>query len=281
MHIRQMIEKDIDFAFACTQAEKWAGETRDVFEIFFKHNPQGCFVAEIDGERMGICVATGYRQHGFVGELIITPPWRGQGHGTRLFDHAVRALQASGIPNAYLDGALDAVPIYERYGFVKICPSLRFLGKLPGQDHPSIRPMTPADLAVIAPQDTHLFGDDRGAFLRLRLESLPGHAVVQDGPNGIVGYAMARPGVGVLQVGPVAVWGDGADPLALIEALALKAQGSPIRLGVLESNPQAAALFRGDSRFEEQKPCWRMVLGGSPRLGAHHGLFSVGSAAKG
>ncbi len=34
-------------------------------------DPAGCFVATEGGERIGICVATGYGKIGFIGELIV------------------------------------------------------------------------------------------------------------------------------------------------------------------------------------------------------------------
>ena len=57
LHIRTMDPPDLDFAAACTAAEGWLTETRQSFDGFYAYDPAGCFVAELDGKRVGICVA--------------------------------------------------------------------------------------------------------------------------------------------------------------------------------------------------------------------------------
>lgn len=130
--IRNMDQSDIDFAFECTRTEGWLSETVNVFNSFFTHDPDGCFAAEINSERVGICVATKYVKNGFVGELIVVKDYRGRGIGSKLFGKAIDYLKSNGIENIYLDGDLGAVPIYEKFGFRKMCKSLRFVGPLKG-----------------------------------------------------------------------------------------------------------------------------------------------------
>ena len=133
MIIRRMEASDIDFAFACTSAEGWQSK-KEAFEGFLAHDPAGCFVGELDGRRIGICVGTKYQSHGFIGNLIVVRDMRGRGYGGRLFKHAIQYLQSSGVESVFLDGASDAVPIYEKAGFRRICKSLRFVGKVEGRD---------------------------------------------------------------------------------------------------------------------------------------------------
>jgi hypothetical protein len=65
-----MQENDLDFAVACTQHEQWQSETREDFETFLQYNPQGCFIYEVEQQRVGMCVAIDY---GAVGPR---PAWR-------------------------------------------------------------------------------------------------------------------------------------------------------------------------------------------------------------
>jgi len=202
MNIREMNLSDIDFAFSCTKSEGWISETKEDFRGFLEYNPQGCFIAEVQSKRIGMCVATAYRENGFIGELIIIKEMRGQGYGSLLFDNSVRYLLAKGIKNIYLDGDLDAVSIYEKAGFRKINKSLRFVGKIPGKYHSFVRKVKPEDIKTICEIDKELFGDNRDFFLERRITLYPDYCFILDMANKINGYIMARPGSGVVSVGP-------------------------------------------------------------------------------
>ena len=139
MLIRQMTYADARFAYECTDKEGWQGSLEDTFIGHLEYDADGCFVAEKNGRRIGICVATKYETSGFIGMLIVIEEERGKGYGTQLFRKAIRYLNDNNIRNIYLDGDLDAVPIYEKYGFRKVCKSLRFIGKIEAEDSDLIR----------------------------------------------------------------------------------------------------------------------------------------------
>jgi len=281
MRIREMIRSDVGFAYGCVSAEGWAGETPEVFETFLSHDPRGCWVAESEGRPVGICVATRYRATGFIGELIVIKEERGKGVGGSLFRCALDYLRACGVASICLDGDLDAVPIYERAGFRKVCRSLRFVGTSRGRRAPGVRQARGEDLPRIRAMDSDLFGDDRGFFIDRRLAAHPEYCFVRETGGGIVGFIMARPGVGVLSVGPWAARGGDADAVLLLEAVAAAAGGVPLRLGILERNKRAVGLVRAIGSFEETTPSWRMAFGPSDALGIHDDLLAVGSAATG
>src|SRR5512136_2214277 len=130
MNVRQMLLSDLDFAASCTAAEGWRSETRPVFEGYLTYDPAGCLVAEMSGERVGICVATGYGPCGFIGELIVSQEWRGRGIGRQLLESAVENLRSRGAASIFLDGVPAAVPLYERAGFRRVCRSMRLTGTL-------------------------------------------------------------------------------------------------------------------------------------------------------
>jgi GNAT superfamily N-acetyltransferase len=286
VHIRAMTPADLDFAASCTAAEGW-GSQRGEFEGFYAHAPEGCLVAETGSERIGICVATPYSEHGFLGMLIVCPEARGRGVGRRLLEHAIAYLHGRGVRSIYLDGALAAVPLYERLGFRKICRSLRFSGTLPGRAHPHVRPMVEADLSVVCALDRLAFGADRGFFLERRLAGDPALCKVLEQDGQIAGFMLGRRTEGLVSIGPWVARPEVKRPADLLESLAGEAGEAAIGLGVLETNRAAADTVRALGLAERAAPPWRMALGPSgasenpDALGASPLAYAVGSPAKG
>ena len=276
-----MTPGDIEFAFACTAAEGWAGETPAVFEAYLAHDPRGCFVADFGTKRAGVCVATRYRRCGFIGELVVVKEFRGHGIGKTLFETSLDYLRSSGMKTVYLDGDLEAVPFYERMGFRKITRSLRFVGSLRGAAGPGVRPARLADTRRICEIDRELFGDDRAFFIEHRLVAHPDLCFVSETAGEVSGFIMARPGVGVLSVGPWTAGRSDHEAVGLLETLASAPVAGRLRMGVLEMNSRALNLVRSMRVFKEETPSWRMVLGPDERLAFHEDLIAIGSAAKG
>jgi len=279
--IREMRPDDLDFAYGCTVSVGWSGEGKDVFRIFLEHDPRSCLIAEVDGRRAGICVATRYLNNGFIGEMIVIPEMRIFGIGRHLFQRALDTLSAQGISSIYLDGDLNAVPFYESAGFKKICRSLRFKGKVRGKRHPGIRRAQPADIDRICQLDRDLFGDDRSFFLRARAARYPELCLVQEEQNRLSGYILAMPGQGLTAVGPWAALNPDGSALPLLEHLSFQVAETVLRIGILEKNEDAVKLVHSQPGLKEAPFSWFMVRGPSTRLGIHPALQAIGSAAKG
>lgn len=280
--IRAMRDADLDFAAACTRAEGWSSETREVFTWALGFDPGGCLVAEGEDGLAGICVATCYGALGFIGELIVRPEHRGCGLGRRLLDRAIDDLSGRGARAIALDGVPRAVRLYERAGFRKVCRSLRFAGTLPVVPTPEVRPAEPADLPAIAALDREVFGADRSYFLAQRLAA---HAdlcrVRTRGDGRIAGYVLGRRWAEGCQAGPW-VQPPGLDePAGLALSLAAASGGRPVVLGVLESNAAATALARRLPLQERADPPWRMVRADWRPAPRETWQVTIGSPAKG
>jgi len=280
VRVREMTPADIDFATALTHAAGWASESLEVFAAFLAHEARGCFIAEVGGEKAGVCVATKYVKNGFIGELIVSKHMRVFGTGQILFQKALDHLLAGQVESICLDGDLNAVSYYESMGFRKICRSLRFRGKIRGKKHAHVRRLQAGDLDGLCAMDRELFGDDRGFFLRRRAEISPGLCLVSEKEGRLGGWIMARPGDGLLAVGPWAVL-NMEDAAPLLEHLASENGTAVFRIGVLEKNMEAAQLLRSWPGLQENIHSWFMVRGASDRLGNHPGLYAIGSGAKG
>ncbi len=273
--------QDLDFAAGYTAAEGWASETRAQFEGFLAHDEGGCLVAEEEGRRIAICVATGYGTIGFVGELIVIPEARGRGVGRALLDRAVEHLQGRGAQSISLDGVLAAVSLYERAGFRKVCRSLRFAGKVRGRERPLVRPMQVGDLDAVRALDRVAFGADRGFFLERRLALYPGWCRVLEQSGGIAGFVMGRPAGSRVSAGPWVVRQDVERPADLLEGLAAEGEEVELGLGILETNEGAVATVRALGFAVIEDTTWRMVLGAAVTPGCSAEAMAIGSPAKG
>ncbi|MBN1147115.1 MAG: GNAT family N-acetyltransferase [Anaerolineales bacterium] len=281
MNIRTMQPAELDFAASLTALEGWRGETRQVFDGFFEHDPDGCFIAESDARKIGICVATPYQGFGFIGELIVVEEQRGRGIGRQLLERAIAYLRERRAAAIFLDGMLKAVPLYERIGFRKVCRSWRISGNIPGIAHPSVRPMRADDLGAVATLDRVAFGADRNFFLERRLALHPHLCLVLEGKNEVQGFIMGRRVGERLLAGPWVAAPSTPRPNALLESLASQAGQASLSIGVLGSNP--AALAEAESYELAASPAspWRMALG-EPALPGEPGLiYAIGSPAKG
>ncbi len=281
MLIRQMTFDDIDIAAASTEAEGWASETREIFQVFMEREPEGCFIAQKDGQRLGMIVAASYEKTGWLGELIVQQPVRGGLAGPRLFEHAIDYLNRRGIENIYLDGVQAASRYYAEVGFRKVCRSLRFLGTVPARNHENVRHMKAADLETVFAMDRKFFGDNRQYFLEWKWNHYPQYSKVLLDKDEIAGYIFGMAGRGIVSVGPWVVTKDAPDPMALLESLAIETGDTPLRIGVLDKNVRAEEALNTIPTVNAGVFSWRMVMGQYNQLGLDEACWAVGSAAKG
>ena len=69
---------------------------------YLKRNPRTCFVAELEGEMVGVIMAGHDGRRGYIHHTCVDPTlWNNQ-IGTRLVETALEALQAEGISKAAL-----------------------------------------------------------------------------------------------------------------------------------------------------------------------------------
>lgn len=280
MNIRTFLPTDVDFAAALTAAEGWTGESREVIAGFFHYDPQGCFLAEQDGERAGICIAVNYGRSGFVGELVVVPKARGGIIGPRLLDAAIDYLHDNGTEDIHLDGVLGAVPYYQRVGFRPICRSRRFVGTPPRGESPPVRPMRGDDMDEVCALDQIAFGADRSYFLRLRFRLYPRLARVYESGGRISGFVMGLETGEKISVGPWIADAPCPDPTALLRSLSSVAD-RPMRIGILETHERGIRLLESLGGFQEHPHSMRMSMGSGRSLGQSRQAFAVCSPAMG
>ena len=115
--IRQMRPGDIPDAMQLKQAAGWNQVPGD-WERLLRLDPQGCFVAEIDGKVVGSATALRHgTQMAWLGMVLVLPEYRRRGVAKALTEHALAWLDGHGVKACGLDATDMGKPLYEQLGF--------------------------------------------------------------------------------------------------------------------------------------------------------------------
>lgn len=238
--------------------------------------------------RSGISAVRYGDNYGFIGLYICAEEFRGNGHGTALFRHALRHLEGRVV-------GLDAVEAqqtnYAKHGFVLAHQTIRFAGDLAvdvsssiaapptppaaaageGNDG-GIQAVTPDNIGLVLTYDEKQFPAPRKEFTRAWLTT-PGHIARVAIEDGVVrGYGVLRPCVDGAKVAPLfAASVEVAELLAkaLVAAAAAVASRAPasvkIFVDVPEPNNEGVRMAErmGLSKISATG---RMYLGPAPKL---------------
>ncbi|HEY5600027.1 MAG TPA: GNAT family N-acetyltransferase [Candidatus Manganitrophaceae bacterium] len=86
----------------------------------FMRGPFRYHVLEIGGELVGV---VGVRDNRHLYHLFVAKNFQGRGLGRRLWEHAAAACLAQGNPGEFtVNASTNAVPVYEKLGFVATAP---------------------------------------------------------------------------------------------------------------------------------------------------------------
>ncbi|UCE11105.1 MAG: GNAT family N-acetyltransferase [Candidatus Thorarchaeota archaeon] len=273
-----MISHDLDFAHKLTVKEDWGNTKEEIAEIL-KFNPSGCFVCEVSGESIGMVMTTRYDRIAFLGNLIISESFRGEGRGEDLTKHALTYLENAGVETVMLDSVERAVPLYERLGFRRACRSLRLRGSIESEPSESLKTATRNDLSSISEIDRKHIGADRVRFLESGLMSSNSIGRVMELQDRIAGYIFATKKTDFVWLGPWILSDElSRDEEMLRDAAALHAIDSQ-RVGVLETNSRALSCFQ-KCGLEITGFSWRMVRGSSQPVFSM-AEYAIGSPARG
>jgi len=273
---------DIDFAFEMTSKEKWHSESKIELLSFFEYDRHGCFIAEVDGKKAGICIATAYTQNGFIGELIVSPKFRKNGIGSALMQKAILFLQVKNIKNIYLDGVVNAIPLYKKLGFHEICRSLRLFGEIEPSICPSVSEISEQDLPEILNIDRNSFNEDRSYFLIKRFTNYPHLCLKLSNNHSIQAYLFGREGNGGwISAGPVVSLTDPNDTILLLKSFQERIGFQPFSIGILENQKDMIYQLIQSGLKPVPDPPSRMVLGFNRIIFEDQRCITIGTPAKG
>ncbi|NHI83866.1 MAG: GNAT family N-acetyltransferase [Candidatus Thorarchaeota archaeon] len=280
MRIRNMNTNDLGFAISLTEQEKW-GSIREDFQELLLFDPNGSFIAEMNGEPIGMVCAISYGSFGFIGNLIVRSEYRKSGYGTTLMSHAIAYLKGKGTDTVMLDAVQKAVPLYKKLGFKEMCNSLRYEGRVEPETSSNSRDMEDKDMMHILGIDRKHFGANRFLFLGSSLSRDPDLARVIEVGGRIVGYIMGSKRHGFVRLAPWIISECPELANEMLRDFAVRVEGKQIKLGVLESNTHAVKVMKAHA-FYQKSYSVRMVLGALPRdMQPSNAVYAIGSAMRG
>ncbi len=263
IHIRTFTDADVPLGMELKALARWNQVEAD-WRRFLAMQPDGCFVAEIDGHPAGTATTIAYGQRfGWVGMVLVHPERRRRGIGSALLEHCIAHLEGRGVACVKLDATPLGKKLYDTLGFVdELHIERRQIGSV--ADLPPaeacVSRMLREDLSDVADYDAPIFGAPRRRPLELLFRQNPsGCFVSRDGAGRVCGYIFSRAGAHAWQVGP---WSADRRPIAaaLLHAALDPLRGGPVFMDVplLPEGPREIVSALG---FEVQRPLIRMYKG--------------------
>ncbi|MCC7372191.1 MAG: GNAT family N-acetyltransferase [Chloroflexi bacterium] len=283
VRIRALTTADIPAGQRLRAQAGW-NQTAADWQRLLAWEPEGCWVAERDGQVLGTTSVTTYGQRiAWVGMVLVDEAHRGQGIGKALLTHALAYLDRLGVETVALDSTPAGQPLYQRLGFAEQFELARWRGPFPtlagaasldaahGTADPEVirsrsavvRPLQVADLPVLAAYDAGRFGVDRAHVLGALVGGHPATCFVAELEEAIQGYALSRPGARAWHLGPLAA--DAPETAEALIRASLAAATPPAELVMDAITPNAAAVQLSERLdLTLVRPFIRMTRGAPP-----------------
>ena len=114
--IRPMGVADLQLGLRLTRQAGW-NQTESDWLRFMDLQPEGCFVAEIDGASVGTTTTCVFGSVAWVGMVLVEVNARRKGVATALLKHALNFLEKQQVKSIRLDATAAGLPVYEKFGF--------------------------------------------------------------------------------------------------------------------------------------------------------------------
>jgi predicted N-acetyltransferase YhbS len=208
LRIRPLGSSDVPFGMRLVETVGWNQIPAD-WERLLRVAPEGCFLAEWDGQPAGTATAVNYGTDcSWIGMVLVDPAHRRRGVGGALLAHCISHLRSLGVRTIKLDATDEGRPVYRKHGFEEEYGTVRYAGRLkPVAMRTSCirieRPSQDCHARVLETLDTVAFGVNRKHLLDVLSEQQPDLMIVATDDGIVVGYGLARPGRLHGYIGPV------------------------------------------------------------------------------
>ncbi len=259
IHIRTMTARDVPLGMCLKEQAGW-NQTEADWRRVLALQPEGCFVAELDGRLVGTTATSVFDSIGWISMVLVDKSVRGRGVGTQLMRHALTYLDGCGVPTARLDATLPGRPIYERLGFVAEYDLARWTGIADGgQASAAVCPATAEHIEAVSELDCCATGTNRRRLLQCLCQERPEAMLIATDRGRVAGYAWLRLGSQFTHIGP-AVAQDVIAGRALVDALIHRSAGQSVLLDIPVDN-RPAMLWAESRGLGVQRRLTRMYRG--------------------
>jgi len=236
LKIRKMRRDEAEFAIQMAAGEGWNPGIHEG-KIFYDTDPDGFFIAEIEGELVGCASAVVYDDSfGFLGFFVVKPEFRENGVGVKLTE---KCLERMGNRNIGLDGVVENEKKYqELMKFKSFYSNLRFEGRGGGEVPDGLVKISDISFESLLEYDKEMFPAPRSTFLEKWIKQPDSSTFAAVEAGKLKGYGVIRKCQNGYKIGPLF-----ADDVITAEEifLALKASvpEEAIYLDVPEPNKKA------------------------------------------
>ena len=276
MRIRRMTIDDLPLGLRLTRQAGW-NQTESDWQRFMGMEPDGCFVAELDGSSAGTTTTCIFDGVAWIAMVLVDKSVRGRGIGTGLLKHALDYLKKRNVRTVRLDATPAGRPIYEKLGFVPEYELARYEGvvkdlrltiadcRLPIEKSKTCLPTGKIEnrkskivFSDIIEFDRRMTGTNRAKMLTKLFEEFPELVRCVRRGSKVEGYAAARPGANATQVGPCIATAS-AGPSLLSDSLS-RCVGKPVFIDVPLDNAGAVRIAEA-AQLTVQRRFTRMCIG--------------------
>jgi ribosomal protein S18 acetylase RimI-like enzyme len=270
--VRKMTKDDLKIALSWAEKEGWNPGINDV-DNFYIADEGGFLIGELNGNPISCISVVRYNENfNFIGLYIVKPEYRKQGYGLKTWEEAFKLIPHQG---AALDGVLQQVSNYEKFGFKSAHSHLRYRGIIEGKIAEDVVDLKTVDFEKLCHFDSQYFPCYRGNFLQQWINQAEGKGYAILSKEGdILGYGVIRKASEGFKIAPLFSTNKIIAEKLLL-ALSTYANGANIYLDVPSINQEAISLvesYQMQSMFE----CVRMYTSVKPNLNWEH-IFGVTS----
>jgi GNAT superfamily N-acetyltransferase len=257
VRFRLMTADDIPEGMRMKEVAGW-NQTAADWMRFLTATPDGCFVAECEGQVVGTSATIIHEGRvAWIGMVLVDAPYRGRGIGTALLERAIRYLESRNVPSMKLDATPQGKPLYRKLGFVSEYEIERWM--LKRQSAVDLPVKGTIEIEDVLRLDREIFGADRRQLLRSLAEAAPDFALVERQGEEITGYTFGRRGSRADHLGPwVARSEDAAS--RLLDAFLRRSDRDLVFVDCIQFNPWAIPLVKARC-FQFSRPLTRMFRG--------------------
>ncbi|AKB81328.1 GCN5-related N-acetyltransferase [Methanosarcina barkeri 3] len=201
LKIRKMRRDETEFVVQMEAAQGWIPGIHDG-KLYYETDPDGFFIAEIEGEPIGCVSAVTYDDSfGFIGVYVVKPEFRNKGVGIKLTE---KFLERMGNRNIGLDAVVENEKKYQKLmKFKSFYSNLRFEGRGGGEVPDGLAKISDVPFESLLEYDREMFPAPRPAFLKNWIKQPDSYAFAAVEAGKLKGYGVIRKCHNGYRIGPL------------------------------------------------------------------------------